>query len=209
MNYTGNTHGGMAKINGEWYIFYHRQTNKIRCSRQACAERLTILPDGSIPQVEVTSCGLNGGPLSAKGTHEARIACNLSGRDGIIKSDNARKRDKKDLLPYFTQSGADREGDGDQYIANLRDGAWCGFKYFSFDGTERSIAVTVRGAAHGKLEVSFQKDFQAVAAVVPIDQNEKTETVHASFLSSKGVYPLYFRFLGDGAADFICFVITI
>ena len=27
-NYTGNTHGGMAEINGQWYIFYHRQTNK-------------------------------------------------------------------------------------------------------------------------------------------------------------------------------------
>ena len=209
LNYTGNTHGGMAKINGEWYIFYHRQTNKIRCSRQACAERLTILPDGSIPQVEVTSCGLNGKPLPGRGEYEARIACNLSGKNGVIKSDDARRKDRKNHLPYFTQSGADREDDGDQYIANLRDGAWCGFKYFSFDGKERSIAVTVRGAAYGKLEVSFQKDFQAVAAVVPINQHGKTETVHASFLSSKGVYPLYFRFLGDGAIDFIRFMISI
>ena len=208
-NYSGNTHGGMAEINGKWYIFYHRQTNKIRCSRQACAEPLTILPDGSIPQVEVTSCGLNGGPLSGKGCYEARIACNLSGKNGIVKSDDARRKDRKNLLPYFTQTGSDREGDGDQYIANLRDGAWCGFKYFSFDDTERSIAVTVQGTAHGKLEVSFQKDFQTVAAVVPINQHGKTETVHASFLSSKGVYPLYFRYLGDGAIDFIRFVITI
>ena len=26
-NYLGNTHGGMAELNGQWYIFYHRQTN--------------------------------------------------------------------------------------------------------------------------------------------------------------------------------------
>ena len=48
-NYTGNTHGGMAEINGQWYIFYHRQTNKQKCARQGCAEKLTIQPDGSIP----------------------------------------------------------------------------------------------------------------------------------------------------------------
>lgn len=48
-NYTGNTHGGMVEINGQWYIFYHRQTNKQKCARQGCAEKLTIRPDGSIP----------------------------------------------------------------------------------------------------------------------------------------------------------------
>ena len=48
-NYTGNTHGGMVEVNGQWYIFYHRQTNKQKCARQGCAEKITILPDGSIP----------------------------------------------------------------------------------------------------------------------------------------------------------------
>ena len=41
------------------------------------AERVTLLPDGSIPQVEMTSCGLNGGPLEGRGTYPAYIACNL------------------------------------------------------------------------------------------------------------------------------------
>lgn len=27
-NYLGNTHGGLLEINGQWYIFYHRQTNR-------------------------------------------------------------------------------------------------------------------------------------------------------------------------------------
>ena len=38
-----------------------------------------ILPDGSIPQVEVTSCGLNGGPLRGSGTYPASICCALYG----------------------------------------------------------------------------------------------------------------------------------
>lgn len=200
-NYTGNTHGGMAELNGEWYIFYHRQTNKIKCSRQACAEKLTILPDGSIPQVEVTSCGLNGGPLNGKGRYEARIACNLSGKDGTVKSDDARKKDKKNLLPYFTQSGEDREENGDQYIANLRDGAWCGFKYFAFDGSETTLTVTMRGTAAGTLKVYTDRNLAPVASILVKPSEEWTE-FSDYFQVKPGTAPLYFVYEGVGSMDF-------
>lgn len=42
-NFTGNTHGGMVCIRGQWYIFYHRQTNQQMCARQGCAEPLREL----------------------------------------------------------------------------------------------------------------------------------------------------------------------
>ena len=77
MYYGGNNHGSMVQIGEKWYIFYHRQTNGTSFSRQAMAQEIQILPDGSIPQVEMTSCGLNGGPLVGKGTYPAHIACNL------------------------------------------------------------------------------------------------------------------------------------
>ena len=77
-NYTGNTHGSIVEACGKYYVFYHRQTNRHCFSRQACAEEITIKPDGHIDQAEVTSCGLNGGPLEGKGTYEARIACTLT-----------------------------------------------------------------------------------------------------------------------------------
>ena len=63
----GNNHGGMVEANGQWYIFYHRQTNGTEFSRQGCAEPIEIAADGSIKQVEITSCGLNGGPLERRG----------------------------------------------------------------------------------------------------------------------------------------------
>lgn len=203
-NYTGNTHGGMAELNGEWYIFYHRQTNKQKCSRQACAEKLTILPDGSIPQVEVTSCGLNRGPLAGNGRYEARIACNLSGKNGVCTSDNARKEDKKNLLPYFTQSGEDREGDGDQVIANLRDGSWCGFKYFALEQLG-SIAVTVRGTGKGWLRVSTEPK-GADIAMIPIQESpDWMESQAALWSPVSGCKALYFTFCGTGAVDFAAF----
>ena len=207
LNYTGNTHGGMAEVNGQWYIFYHRQTNKIKCARQACAEKLTILPDGSIPQVEVTSCGLNDGPLAGRGKYEARIACNLGGKGKMVKSDDARKKDKKNLLPYFTQTGADREENGDQYIANMTDGAWAGFKYFSFDGDEMTITVTLRGTASGTLQV-LTKRGGACAAKIEVKPSVAYASYRAAFSVPAGIWPLYFVFEGSGAFDFQQFIIN-
>ena len=206
MNYTGNTHGGMTCLNGDWYVFYHRQTNKQKCARQACAEKLTILPDGSIPQVEVTSCGLNNRPLRGKGYYEARIACQLNGKDGILKSDTARKMDKENLYPYFTQSGEDREKNGDQYIANLRDGAWAGFKYFLFDGSEQSLRVTARGTAEGKVKVFYDRKAKPVA-VVSVHPAEEWKSFSARIHLPSGAYPLYFIYEGVGAMNLLSFEI--
>ena len=206
LNYTGNTHGGMCEVNGQWYIFYHRQTNRIKCSRQACAEKLTILPDGSIPQVEVSSCGLNHGPLSGKGIYEARIACNLGGPVPMVKSDHAKKLDKQKQLPYFTQSGEDRERDGDQYLANLQNGAWCGFKYFSFDGSEQAISVRVRGSADGTLQVFTDRSKPDVAEI-RISPSASWADFRASFRPEPGIHPLFFVYTGAGALDFSTFTI--
>lgn len=206
LNYTGNTHGGMVELNGQWYIFYHRQTNKVKCSRQGCAEKLTILPDGSISQTEITSCGLNNGALAGKGRYEARIACNLSGKEGIINSDGARMKDKKNRLPYFTQSGSDRDENGDQYIANLRDGAWCGFKYFLFDGSERQLTVTVRGNAAGTLIVCADRNSCPYASI-SLSASEDWTRFAGEIKLSAGIIPLYFIYKGSGSIDFYSFEI--
>lgn len=198
VNYTGNTHGGMVRIQGQWYIFYHRQTNKQCCARQGCAEPITIRPDGSIDQVEITSCGLNGGPLTGSGRYEARIACNLGFREPAFGYVAVQEKDT--LHPYFTQSGQDREDSPDQYIANMNDGAWCGFKYFAFTGQTRILAVT-RGTARGALAVSTgRKD--APFAQIPIFPSADWTETGASFPPLSGTLPLFFTFHGEGTMDF-------
>lgn len=201
MNYTGNTHGGMAEIKGQWYIFYHRQTNKQCCARQGCAEPINIRPDGSIPQAALTSCGLNGGPLAGTGRYEARIACHLGFREPSFGYLAVHEPDT--LHPYFTQSGEDREENPDQYIANLSDGAWCGFKSFLFDG-ESHIRVTFRGTARGTLAVSTgRKD--APFAQIPIKASASWTESEAAFPGLRGVLPLYFTYQGEGTMDFSAF----
>ena len=75
---TGNNHGSIEQVDGQWYVFYHRQTHKHCFSRQACAEKITILSDGSIPQVRMTSCGLQAHPLNPKGHIPAGCCCGLT-----------------------------------------------------------------------------------------------------------------------------------
>ena len=207
LNYTGNTHGGMVEIDGQWYIFYHRQTNKQKCARQACAEKITILPDGSIPQAEITSCGLNPTPLRGRGEYEARIACNLWAKGGkTFAYLKTFEKDKKKLHPYFTQSGEDREEDGDQYIANMRDGATAGYKYFDFDGLN-TITVSLRGQGKGQMEVRLHPDGAPIAlfSVHPGTAWKQFTGIVNTPVSGKQA--LYFTYSGEGYVDFNTFTL--
>ena len=103
---TGNTHGSLIEINGKYYIFYHRHTNRKQSSRQACAEEIRF-EDGKFYQAEMTSCGLNGKPLEGKGHYPTYIACNVYGKNGTKFMSMIKYR--KGLNPFITQKGGDRE----------------------------------------------------------------------------------------------------
>lgn len=199
LNYRGNTHGSVALVNGKWYVFYHRQTNRHFFSRQACAEEIYF--DGeAFHQAEITSCGLNGGPLADKGIYEARIACHLYSKNGTTES-LAEQQDENH--PAFTQEGEDRECNPNQYINNMRDGATAGFRYFMFDTATR-INVTVRGTASGVFKVRDERG-GLVVATINISPSEDWATFGSELSIEKGKKPLYFTYEGDGFVDFKSF----
>ncbi|BCN30101.1 family 43 glycosylhydrolase [Anaeromicropila herbilytica] len=79
VNYPGgNDHGSICKIKDQWYIFYHRMTNGTVMSRRACVEKIEILEDGTIPEVEMTSLGFEDS-LSPYKITPAELACVLIG----------------------------------------------------------------------------------------------------------------------------------
>lgn len=105
----GNNHGGMARIAGRDYIFYHRHTHGAQHARQGCAEPLLISADGSIEQVEITSCGLNGAALPCGRVYPASICCHLVGPHGAVhyrgsrdrvRSPRHRSRDRRGLRDF-------------------------------------------------------------------------------------------------------------
>ena len=133
LNMTGTTHGSIIKINGQWYVFYHRLTHKSDYSRQSCAEKIEIRKDGSIPQVEITSCGLNDGPLKAEGRYPAVIACNITNGHMPFGSNSI----YRESCPNVNNIGEER------FIAEISHGTLIGFKYFDVPG-EFSAGVKVR-----------------------------------------------------------------
>ena len=133
LNMTGTTHGSIIEINGQWYVFYHRLTHKSDYSRQACAEKIRILEDGSIPQAEMTSCGLNDGPLSAEGTYPAVIACNLTNGHMPHGSNSVFQIS----FPNVTHKGQER------FIAEIEDHTLIGYKYFECRSVKQ-LGITYR-----------------------------------------------------------------
>src|SRR5690625_48485 len=198
LNYTGNNHGGIVNVQGKWYVFYHRQTNRHQFSRQACAEEFQIEADGRIKQVEMTSCGLNGGPLEGKGEYPAYIACNLVSKSGAIRYEFGYEVEA--FHPYFTQEGEDREDNPNQYIANLTDGSVAGFKYFDFENVSR-ISVKVRGSGKGNIHVSQSMNGVKLASVPVALQEETWVSLSAPFDIDNSEHALYFTFQGEGAID--------
>lgn len=187
---TGNNHGSMVEINGEWYIFYHRQTNGSWFSRQGCAEKLTVLPDGSIPQVEMTSCGLNGGPLEGRGEHPAYLACNL-----FMADDNGMSRFGGGGAPKVTQDGKD----GDEeigYIANINRGMVAGFKYFKCEGI-KEVSITTRAYINGEFEIKTALDAEPLATIRVHGTNVWTKYTAPIDLPD-GVYAFFICFKGHG-----------
>ena len=156
--YGGNNHGSIVHINGKWFIFYHRHTNGTAFCRQGCIEPITFREDGTIPQVEMTSCGPNGGPLAGRGEYPAYLACNLFCKDEEMYTGGFGRSGAwmDSRFPKITQDGKD----GDEeigYIANMTDSATAGFKYFDCHGI-RKIKIKVRGYCHGVFEIKTAWD---------------------------------------------------
>ncbi len=197
LNYTGTNHGSILELNGAWYVFYHRQTNGYAFSRQGCADRIEILPDGSIPQVQMTSQGLSGAPLPGRGTYGAYIACCLMSPDGAC--DIPARTRLGDTHPCFTQEGADREHTPNQYLHNLRSGAVAGYRSFAVQDV-RSISVTYRGAAEGTLLIAAQLNGAPVAEL-PISPSGRWTEAAAQLRLPDGTCELWMKYRGDGAVD--------
>ena len=121
----GNNHGSLCHINGDWWIFYHRMTNNTIMSRRACVEKVQILPDGSIPEVEMTSLGFEEA-LSPYENTPAELACVLKGGCMIVERN-----------PFMRP------------ISAITDQCVMGYKYFDFgkddSATSMKFCASIRG----------------------------------------------------------------
>ncbi len=183
----GNNHGSICCIKGQWYLFYHRMTNGTIMSRRDCVERIQILADGSIPQVEMTSLGF-ASSLNPYEPTPAEIACVLTG--GCIVTERN----------LFSRP-----------ITNITEDCVIGYKYFDFgedeSGTPLRIHMQTRGnGSNAAISIHLDSADSAPIAVCNIGTDDGIFTAelppitgrHALFFTVRDCAHGWFRDMFKG-----------
>lgn len=166
----GNDHGSVCCINGQWYIFYHRMTNGTIMSRRGCVERIEILPDGTIPQVEMTSLGFEES-LNPYDFTPADTACVLKG--GC----------------YITETSV-----FERPIVNVTDGCVMGWKYFDFGEDFASKTMQIRLKLRGtgsRGRVHVRLDSEDGEELGTVDFAEDSGTAGARIKAATGHHAVF------------------
>lgn len=136
---SGNTHGGICQIGGQWYVFYHRQTGVDEFARQAMVAPITVDIQGDkvyISEGEYDSQGFSTEGLNPFEVHSAGIACWYTGPKtaehvwpkkifyGSYVASGYGTDDKFDA-PYALRNNTNP-------VVNNTDGSIVGYKYFNF-----------------------------------------------------------------------------
>ena len=179
----GNDHGSICCINGQWYIFYHKMTNGTIMSRRACVEKIEILSDGTIPQVEMTSLGFEDSLLPYRIT-PAEIACVLKG--GCLITE----------LNIFTR-----------VITNITEGCIIGYKYFDFGEdystkTMKFAAETIGRGCDSQVHILIDS-YENGEEIGVLNVGRSGGTVTAVVKNVTGRHALYFKVTTDYGDDWI------
>ena len=166
----GNDHGSVCCVNGQWYIFYHRMTNGTIMSRRGCVERIEILQDGTIPQVEMTSLGFEES-LNPYDFTQADTACVLKG--GC----------------YITETSV-----FERPIVNVTDGCVMGWKYFDFGEDFASKTMQIRLKLRGtgsRGRVHVRLDSEDGEELGTVDFAEDSGTAGARIKAATGRHAVF------------------
>ena len=145
----GNTHGSICEINGQWYVFYHRQTGTDEYARQAMVAPITVkVEEGlggkvEISEGEYTSQGFSIDGLDPLESHSAGIACWYTGPTPAVHEwPNNIFSGSYVASAYGTDSKFDKPYDlvnNTNPVVNNTDGSIVGYKYFNFDNASDHI----------------------------------------------------------------------
>lgn len=139
----GNTHGSICEINGQWYVFYHRQTGTNEYARQAMVAPINVkVEEGKGGKVEIsegeyTSEGFALNGLNPMERHSAGIACWYTGpKPAVHEWPNNTFYGSYVAVGYGTDSNFEKPYDltnNTNDVVNNTDGSIVGYKYFNFD----------------------------------------------------------------------------
>ena len=224
----GNTHGSICEINGQWYVFYHRQTGTDEYARQAMVAPIEVkVQKGAGGKVEISEGEYNSEGFATNGLnplerHSAGIACWLTGpKVAEHEWPNNKFYGSYVEASYGTDTNFDKPYDlknNTNRVINNTDGSIVGYKYFNFtdtygkDGLHMKIRVTPEGV-EGKIDVMIDRPWESqggkLIGSIPITshmvQNSTDLTVDLPDLAKyKGKHAIFFKFASDTKDKSIC-----
>ena len=225
---SGNTHGSICEVNGQWYVFYHRQTGTDEYARQAMVAPIEVkVQEGAGGKVEISEGELNSEGFSLNGLdplerHSAGIACWMTGPKVTVHEwpnnifygsyvEAAYGTDTNFDEPYDLKNNTNR-------VLNNTDGSIVGYKYFNFDGTQgkKDISLALRlipEGIDGTITIMVDRPWESqggkaigtieLKADMPQESTELTAALPAlSELSGK--HAVYFIFSSDTKEKSLC-----
>ncbi|WP_026510710.1 family 43 glycosylhydrolase [Butyrivibrio sp. LC3010] len=194
----GNNHGSIMEIEGQWYVFYHRQTGTDEYLRQAMMEPVDVAlgKDGKLyigdvkylagepvssKPVEMTSQGPNINGLDAYKWISAGYACHVFGgtRNAYIK-------------PLYEE-----QDDISLPVVDITSGTTVGFRYLQFgQNSAKKVTVVLEKPVIVTVKVHLDSYKGRVISTIDFDGTnaQKTQDLTGGVI---GKHAVYFEFLSD------------
>ena len=224
----GNTHGSICEINGQWYVFYHRQTGTNEYARQAMVAPIDVkVEEGKggkvvISEGEYTSEGFALNGLNPLERHSAGIACWYTGPKPATHEwpnntfygsyvEAGYGTDSNFAEPYALKNNTNR-------VVNNTAGSIVGYKYFNFNETngKEKLQLALRlipEGIDGTIQVMVDRPWTsqggklvgtiALKADMPKSSTELTVTV-PEIAKLTGKHAIFFVFQSDTKEKSLC-----
>lgn len=166
-----NNHGSIECFNGQWYVFYHRCSQGVQQHRRLCIEKIEILPDGTIPEVKMTSQGV-GEPFAPGEAMMGYQACEMSGSVYIGLNEDSETQEKYS-----------------EVLMNISAGDEAYFRYVKSAEEWKEIEVLYSGK--GKIQVWMNDQ---MVGSIECEETENVAIAKATVSCAAGQYELKLRF---------------
>jgi len=226
---SGNTHGSICEINGQWYVFYHRQTGTNEFARQAMVAPIEVkVEEGAGGKVEISEGEYNSEGFALQGLdplerHSAGIACWYTGPkvaehkwpDNVFYGSyiaSSYGTDDKFDAPYDLRNNTNQ-------VVNNTDGSIVGYKYFNFTALQdkkkvQLLLTIIPEGIDGTIEVMADRPWASqrgltlgkidVKADMPVQKPIELTIPLPGLSGLTGKHALFFVFKSDTKEKSLC-----
>ena len=225
---SGNTHGSICEVNGQWYVFYHRQAGLDEYARQAMVAPIEVkVEEGVGGKVEISEGEYNSEGFALNGLdpferHSAGIACWITGPK-VAVHDWPKNTYYGSYVEtsYGTETNFDEPYDlknNTNRVVNNTDGSIVGYKYFdftkSYDGDYLQLLLRlIPEGLDGTINIMIDRPWESqggkllgtitLKADMPKESTEMAIELPA-LADYTGKHALFFVFASDTKEKSIC-----